>query len=638
MQRCQIPKHFLPWLQSLLTNREVTTEINGIKQTRVLNCGTPQGGVWSPKLWNAAINFILDQENNHGVTCVGFADDMALTMTGPDLNVLFETLAKRTKIIKRKIAQLGLSLNTSKTEVVLFTRKRPKELPSFRVDNTTIPVAKSARYLGVILDSQLTFMEHIKQAIAKTKKSIFMLRNFVYKKYGPSPKLMRLCYTVVARTKLSYASHIWQHRKGHHKSLRQCQRLALLTMAPTGRSMPTNGLEVIWNIPPINLHLQNVALATYGRIQGKTPHTHQGTPDLRGHLDILRNTFEKLGLTKASDRVTRRAKAQNYTVLIEKNPDTKEDPDYIQVYTDGSKIEGFAGCGYFMQDKLKVIQACEHLGKEATVFQGEILAIQRGAEKLQGTKGKKIVFISDSQASLLALSKNKYTSKSAWECHQALNSLALDNLVELKWTKAHVGTFGNERADQLAKSGSLKKPEENITLTEYQPPISLAEIKTKIKDHILSKWQKQWDNGQDSLHTWRMIPKVNSNIGKTITGLTRDQAKYFLQMLTGHCQYRKHRWVILGKKKYFDPTCPYCGRDSKLDDTPAHALKECDRWIPERSQAFNEDKVQHVEDYRRLWAFFGSTGLRNHSTTHLTKLSSCHSTVGVSCVLKNKVK
>ena len=154
-------------------------------------------------------------------------------MTGPDLNVLFGTLANRTKIIKRKIASLGLSLNTSKTEVVLFTRKKPKELPIFRVDNTTIPVAKSARYLGVILDSRLTFMEHIKHAIAKTKKSIFMLRNMVYKKYGPCPKLMRLCYTIVARTKLSYASHIWQHRKGQHKTLRQCQRLALLTLAPT---------------------------------------------------------------------------------------------------------------------------------------------------------------------------------------------------------------------------------------------------------------------------------------------------------------------------------------------------------------------------------------------------------------------
>ena len=134
-----------------------------------------------------------------------------------------------------------------------------------------------------------------------------------------------------------------------------------------------------------------------------------------------------------------------------------------------------------------------------------------------------------------------------------------------------------------------------------------------------------------------MIPKVNSNIGKTITGLTRDQAKYFLQMLTGHCQYRKHRWVILGKKKHFDPTCPYCGQDSKRDDTPAHALKECDRWRPERSQTFNEDQIQHVEDYRRLWAFFDRTGLRNHATTRLHQ-TSCQSTAGVLCILSNKVK
>ena len=175
------------------------------------------------------------------------------------------------------------------------------------------------------------------------------------------------------------------------------------------------------------------------------------------------------------------------------------------------------------------------------------------------------------------------------------------------------------------------------SLLESTPPLSLAEIKSRTKEFTYNQWQFEWDNCPDCFHTWRMIPKVKSNISKAICGLKRDWAKYFLQMLTGHCKFRKHQWNILGKKKHLDPTCPYCGQESKLDDTPAHALKECDRWIPERRHIFNEDHIQHVEDYHRLEAFFDRPGLRNHPTTHLSK-SWRLATVGVMCKNLNKVK
>ena len=638
-KRCQVPDLLIPWLRSLLTNREVTTEINGIKQTRILNCGTPQGGVWSPKLWNCAINYILEKENSHGVTCVGFADDMVLTMTGPDPNVLFSTLGYRANRIKKEIATLGLSLNTSKTEVVLYTNKRPTALPTFRIGTDVIPISNKARYLGVILDRHLTYSEHISHIVAKTKRSIFMLRNLVYRKFGPSPKLMRLCYTIVARTKLSYACHIWQHAKGDHEDLVKCQRLAMLTMAPTGRSMPTIGLEVIWGITPIHLHLQKVALATYGRIKSKIRQTHFGqVANRKGHLDKLGDTYQALGLQENTDMVTRRDNLNLYTVSTEKNPDTSENPDHIQIYTDGSKINGFAGCGFYMQDKLVIHQASEHLGSSATVFQGEILAIQRGAEHLKNLTGRTITFISDSQAGLQALDQRVFKSKTVWECHRALNHLARTNHVELKWTKAHVGTFGNEQADRLAKAGSLRQREEANSFSEYTPPISMAEIKTKIKNHIERKWQKEWENADKALHTWRLIPNINSNIAKTMIGLSRQEAKYMLQMLTGHCRYRYFQWVLINKKRHFDPTCPFCGAETNKDDTPCHALLECDRWLPERLRIFNTDRPKPIDDYHKLRDFFGLPGLRNHANTYLQKKPKCLTTVGVKCVKPNKVK
>ena len=64
--KSKLPPTTTRWLTELLRNREVTAEINGLRQTRVVNRGTPQGGVWSPKIWNMAIDELLEMAHDPG--------------------------------------------------------------------------------------------------------------------------------------------------------------------------------------------------------------------------------------------------------------------------------------------------------------------------------------------------------------------------------------------------------------------------------------------------------------------------------------------------------------------------------------------------------------------------------------------
>ena len=49
------------------------------------------------------------------------------------------------------------------------------------------------------------------------------------------------------------------------------------------------------------------------------------------------------------------------------------------------------------------------------------------------------------------------TSKTVKEIKQAITK-GLHTNITIKWIKAHVGHYGNELADQLAKDGASKNP------------------------------------------------------------------------------------------------------------------------------------------------------------------------------------
>ena len=64
---------------------------------------------------------------------------------------------------------------------------------------------------------------------------------------------------------------------------------------------------------------------------------------------------------------------------------------------------------------------------------------------------KYIKILSDSQAAIKALNKPRITSQSVLTALEYMESLALEvKHLTLAWIKVHVGTEGNEQADQAA--------------------------------------------------------------------------------------------------------------------------------------------------------------------------------------------
>ena len=91
------------------------------------------------------------------------------------------------------------------------------------------------------------------------------------------------------------------------------------------------------------------------------------------------------------------------------------------------------------------------------MFQAEVTAIKEVTTTLQHNRSKTIVIWTDttySLSTLQALSSKLTKNKTVIHCHEALDELAKRNTVHIKWIATHVGHWGNERADELAKMGT----------------------------------------------------------------------------------------------------------------------------------------------------------------------------------------
>jgi len=99
------------------------------------------------------------------------------------------------------------------------------------------------------------------------------------------------------------------------------------------------------------------------------------------------------------------------------------------------------------------------MGKLATVWGGEVVGMRGGLQMV--LEDRKVLILSDSQATITAVRKAGRTGRArAGELKEVVEEVRKGqrnlgpNAARFTWVKAHVGTQGNEKADQMAKAGA----------------------------------------------------------------------------------------------------------------------------------------------------------------------------------------
>ena len=127
------------------------------------------------------------------------------------------------KLIVERIRANKLSLNTSKTDLVIFksrNKKITKHL-NFRISGQKIQPSSQVKYLGVTLQDDLLWATHLGNLRKKLSHSIGLLskiRHYVQK------HLLRTLYYSLFNSHLIYACEIW----GQNQTNQLVKRLLLL--------------------------------------------------------------------------------------------------------------------------------------------------------------------------------------------------------------------------------------------------------------------------------------------------------------------------------------------------------------------------------------------------------------------------
>ena len=161
----------LQWFKSYLTNRYQVVRIHSTVSNPIpIKYGVPQGSIQGPLSFHIYVNDLPEAPRNCSTEC--YVDDTKLfaAFHSQDAQRIVEEMNEDLLGVRNWCFRNRLLLNPDKMKLIVFgSRQMTSKLHEFRLSllGKDISPVQSAKDLGVILDSDLTFDDHIKTTVSE---------------------------------------------------------------------------------------------------------------------------------------------------------------------------------------------------------------------------------------------------------------------------------------------------------------------------------------------------------------------------------------------------------------------------------------------------------------------------------------
>lgn len=552
------PRNLYAMVVSYLQNRSIMVSYARATSSKETTKGCVQGSIGGPTFWNLILDALLQKLTSQGVYCQAYADDVVLVFSGHKVTTLQQTANTTLETVVEWGVDNKLSFAAHKTSAMVITKKLKYDNPEIYMAGTRLNLVEEIKLLGLIIDRKLTFNAHVTATCKKTADIYKQLACAAKVNWGLNKEIIRTIYVSVIEPIVLYAASAWSPSAEKimvRNQLDSLQRGFAQKICKAYRTVSLTSALVLTGLLPLDLRIQEAALL----FKIKKGYSEDLIPPGR---DVERKVEPTLSPHPAQLITT------EYERLEDLDPETLESHKITgpQIYTDGSKIEGKVGAALTWWDEGRETRySTFRLEPHNTVFQSELYALFRAVKMARESKANSVSILSDSRSSLDLLSCPAVSHPLALQIKRLIKDTREEGReIRLFWLRAHVGTPGNERADELAKKAALTKK----TAADYDKvPISFA--KRRIREETVKRWQERYESSETGPVTKTFFPSVITarRILKNVSLTPRH-----VQVMTGHGGLSEylHRFKLKNS--------PLCVCQQDCEETIWHVLFECPRF------------------------------------------------------------
>ena len=190
------------WFHSYLTDRVQSTQIGSEVSNKLTTaCGVPQGSVLAPLLLLLYVNDLCRSSDK--LSFYLFADDTNLLYADRDINSLERVVNAQLSKVQEWLVAYKLTLNAKKSNFAIFHPYQEKLdrdviLKIFDIHTNEFVLLDQKtyiKYLGILIDSNLTWKYHISYITSKISKTIGVIARL--RLFVPSSTLLTLYRSLI---------------------------------------------------------------------------------------------------------------------------------------------------------------------------------------------------------------------------------------------------------------------------------------------------------------------------------------------------------------------------------------------------------------------------------------------------------
>jgi hypothetical protein len=204
-----ISKDTLKLLASFLSNRQQLVCVNTVKSDLLsLKHGVPQGSVLGPLLFSLYIN---DLPLSIPALCELFADDTTIHSSNSNLTNLTRSLQESINSLLQWTERNHMSLNPYKIKCMNITTRQKRQtltscMPPICLENQTIEEVASHKVLGVTIDNNLSWTNHVNGLSKRISQKLYQLSKI---KHFLNAHARKQFFHAHIQSPIDYSSTLW---------------------------------------------------------------------------------------------------------------------------------------------------------------------------------------------------------------------------------------------------------------------------------------------------------------------------------------------------------------------------------------------------------------------------------------------